>query len=106
LEFDVPVPIPTAAVASLKGHPIAALLLARQLMALKQSLHSHKGISAAMAALELTIDANFTHTDFYKVSHNLYLRRLKGIIKPKKKNSAVGSEAMKHLLIYPDRDTL
>ncbi|HJP90441.1 MAG TPA: hypothetical protein VJ875_00705 [Pyrinomonadaceae bacterium] len=65
------------------GRPIPALLLAHQLMAIKQSLQlGRKGIPDAIAGLDLAIDALFPHTDFYKVSHRFYLRKLQGNIKP------------------------
>jgi hypothetical protein len=64
-------------------HPIDALLLAQQLMAIKQCLQrGRKGISDAIAGLELAIDALFPHTDFHSVSHRFYLRRLEGTLKP------------------------
>jgi hypothetical protein len=63
-------------------HPIPALLLAHQLMAIKQCLErGRKGIPDAIAGLDLAIDALFPHTDFHKVSLKLYLRRLEGTIK-------------------------
>jgi hypothetical protein len=53
-----------------EGHPIPALLLAHQLMAIKQSLErGRKGIPDAIAGLDLAIEALFPHSDFYKVSH-------------------------------------
>jgi hypothetical protein len=67
-----------------KGHPIPALLLAHQIMAIKQCLkRGRKGIPDAIAGLDLAIDSLYFHTDFHKVSHRLYLRRLEGAIKPK-----------------------
>ena len=67
-----------------KGHPISALLLAHQLMAIKQCLQrGRKGIPDAIAGLDLAIDRLYPHTDFHKVTHRLYLRRLEGTIKPK-----------------------
>ena len=66
------------------GHPIPALLLAHQLMAIKQCLEGgRKGIADAIAGLDLAIDNLYSHTDFHRVSHKLYLRRLEGTIKPK-----------------------
>ncbi|HET8671367.1 MAG TPA: hypothetical protein VFM05_12295 [Candidatus Saccharimonadales bacterium] len=65
-----------------KGHPISALLLALQLMAIKQCLQrGKKGIPDAIAGLDLAIDGLYLHTDFYKVGHKLYLRRLEGTLK-------------------------
>lgn len=66
------------------GHPIPALLLAHQLMAIKQGLQrGRKGIPDAINGLDLAIDSLFPHTDFYKVSQKLYKRRLEGKINPK-----------------------
>jgi hypothetical protein len=66
-----------------EGQPIPALLLAHQLMAIKQCLeHGRKGIPDAMNGLDLAIDSLFPHTDFFKVSYKLYVRRLEGTIKP------------------------
>lgn len=63
-------------------HPIAALLLAHQLMAIKQCLErGRKGIPNAIVGLDLAIDALYRHTDFHKVGHKLFLRRLQGILK-------------------------
>jgi hypothetical protein len=65
-------------------HPIPALLLAHQLMAIKQCLqHGEKGIADAIDGLDLAIDSLFPHTDFYKVSRKFYIRRLQGTINPK-----------------------
>ena len=70
-------------VALYKDHPIPALLLAHQLMAIKQCLQRGKnGIPDAIDGLDRAIDSLYAHTDFYKVSHRLYLRRLEGTIKP------------------------
>ena len=65
------------------GHPIPALLLAHQLMAIKQCLErGRKGIPEAIAGLDLAIDGLYHHTDFHKISHKLYLKRLESTIKP------------------------
>ncbi len=65
-----------------KGHPMSALLLAHQLMAIKQCLQrGKKGIPEAIAGLDLAIDGLYLHSDFYKVSDKLYLRRLEGTLK-------------------------
>jgi len=65
-----------------KGYPISALLLAHQLMAIKQCLQrGQKGIPDAISGLELAIDGLYLHTDFHKVNHKLYLRRLEGTLK-------------------------
>ncbi|MCA1576622.1 MAG: hypothetical protein LC794_04565 [Acidobacteria bacterium] len=79
-----------------EGHPILALTLAYQLIALKQSLQpERKGIPEAIAGLDLAIDSLYPHTDFYKVSHRLFSadnwRELSSL--SKKKNS--GSLALK-----------
>ena len=66
-----------------EGHPIPALLLAHQIMAIKQCLRrGRKGIPDAIAGLDLAIDSLYLDTNFHKVSHRLYLRRLEGTIKP------------------------
>lgn len=67
-----------------EGHPIPALLLAHQLMAIRQCLQrGKKGIPDAIDGLDLAIESLFPHTDFYKMSQKLYMRRLEGTIKPK-----------------------
>lgn len=69
------------ALALYKGRPIPALLLAHQLMAIKQCLQRGKrGLPDAIAGLDLAIDNLFPHTDFYKVTHKLYMRRLEGTL--------------------------
>jgi hypothetical protein len=40
-----------------------------------------KGIPDAIVGLDLAIDALYRHTDFYKVGHKLFLRKLQGILK-------------------------
>jgi hypothetical protein len=66
-----------------KNHPIPALLLAHQLMAIKQCLErGKKGIPDAITGLDLAINRLFPYTDFYKVSHKFYMRRLEGTLKP------------------------
>ena len=65
------------------GHPIPALLLAHQLMAIRQCLQrGKKGIPDAINGLDLAIDNLFPHTDFFNVAHKLYVRRLEGTLKP------------------------
>ena len=65
-----------------EGHPIPALLLAHQMMAIRQCLENgKKGIGDAIAGLDLAIETLYPHTDFHKVSHKLYLRRLEGRLK-------------------------
>ena len=59
-----------------------ALLLAHQLMAIKQCLQrGRKGIPEAMTGLDLAINSLFRYTEFYKVSQKLYMRRLEGTLK-------------------------
>ena len=63
------------------GHPNPALLLAHQLMALKQCLQrGQRGMPDAINGLDLAIENLFVYTDFHKVSHRLYLRRLEGTL--------------------------
>lgn len=65
------------------GHPVAALTLAYQLIAVKQSLQQgKKGIPDAIAGLDLAIEGLFPHTDFHKIGRKLYLRTIKGTLKP------------------------
>jgi hypothetical protein len=72
------------AVKRYKGDPISALLLAHQLMAIGQCLRrGKKGIPDAITGLDLAIENLFVYTDFHKVSHELYLRRLEGTLKLK-----------------------
>jgi hypothetical protein len=69
------------ALALYKGRPIPALLLAHQLMAIKECLQrGKKGLPDAIAGLDLAIDNLFSYTDFYKVTHKLYMRRLEGTL--------------------------
>lgn len=64
-----------------EGHPVPALLLAHQLMAIKQCLQrGKKGIPDAIDGLDLAIESLFPYTDFHKMSHKLYMRRLQGTI--------------------------
>jgi hypothetical protein len=66
------------------GHPIPALLLAHQLMAIKQCLQrGKKGIPDAIDGLDLAINSLFPYTDFHMISHKLYMRRLQGTINRK-----------------------
>ena len=64
-----------------EGHPIPALLLAHQMMAIRHCLKRGK-VPDAIAGLDLAIEAFYPHTDFHNISYKLYLRRLEGIIKP------------------------
>lgn len=66
-----------------EDHPIPALLLGYQLIAIKQSLQrGRKGIPDAIVGLDLAIDGLYPHTNFYKMGQRFYLRRLEGTIKP------------------------
>ena len=66
------------------GHPIAALTLAHQLAAIRQSLQrGRKGVPEAIEGLDLAIQALYEHTDFHKLGHKLYRQRLEGTMKPK-----------------------
>ena len=65
------------------AHPVAALTLAYQLIAIKQSLQrGPKGIPDAIAGLELAIDALYLYTDFHKMAHRFYHRTIEGNLKP------------------------
>ena len=64
------------------GHPVSALTLAYQLIAIKQSLQrGPKGIPDAIAGLDLAIEA-YPHTDFYKMGRKFYHRTIEGALKP------------------------
>lgn len=66
------------------GHPISALSVAFQLIALRQSLQrGRKGIPDAIAGLNLAIESLYPHTHFHKMGHKLYHRTIEGTIKPK-----------------------
>ena len=70
------------------GHPVAALTLAYQLIAIKQSLQQgKKGIPDAIAGLDLAIDALYPHTDFHKMGHRLYRRTIEGTITTKQEEN-------------------
>jgi len=72
------------ALALYNGHPIPALLLAHQLMAIKQCLQrGKKGIPDAINGLDLAIEDLYLHTDFHNIAHKFYLRRLNGNLNPK-----------------------
>lgn len=65
------------------AHPVAALPLAYQLIALKQSLQQgKKGIPDAIAGLDLAIDALYPHTDFHKMAQKSYFRTIEGTLRP------------------------
>lgn len=73
-----------------KGHPISALLLAHQLMAIRQCLQrAKKGIPDAINGLNLAIDTLFPHTDFHKMGHKFYHRTLEGTLKPEQEENCV-----------------
>ena len=65
-------------------HPISALTLAYQLIALKQHLRrGRKGIAEAITELDHAIESLYPHTDFYKMGQKLYRRTIEGTITPK-----------------------
>jgi hypothetical protein len=65
------------------GHPVAALTLAYQLIAIKQSLQrGQKGIPDAIVGLDMAIDGLYPHTDFHKMGHKFYHRTIEGTLKP------------------------
>jgi len=65
-----------------KRHSTAALLLAHQLMAVKQCLQrGSEGIPDAISGLNFALESLFPYTEFYKVSQKLYMRRLEGTLK-------------------------
>ena len=66
------------------GHPVAALTLAYQLIAIKQSLQrGPRGIPDAIAGLDLAIEGLYPHTDFYKVGHKCFHLTIEGRLKTK-----------------------
>ena len=90
-----------------KGHPVSALLLAHQLMAIKQRLqHGPKAIPDAIAGLDLAIETLYPHTDFHKVSYKLYQRRLKGIIKPDQEEKLRGTRNKAMIQIHNSTEML
>jgi len=67
-----------------KGHPISALGLAQQFIAIKQSLErGRKGVPDARKALEVAIESLFPHTEFHKMGHRFYRRTIEGKTTPK-----------------------
>jgi hypothetical protein len=65
------------------GHPVAALTLAYQLIAIKQSLQrGNKGIPDAVAGLDLAIESLYLHTDFHKMGRKFYHQTIEGKLKP------------------------
>lgn len=76
-------------------HPISALSLAYQLIAVKQSLRrGRNGIAEAIAELDLAIESLYPHTDFYNIGHRLYRRTIEGTLTPKQEElmSKLGEE--------------
>jgi len=70
-----------------KRHPISALLLASQLMEIKQSLQrGRKGIPEAIEGSDLAIETLFPRTQFHKLGHKLYRRTIERTITPKQEN--------------------
>ena len=66
------------------GHPVPALALAYQLIAIKQSLQrGSKGIPEAIEELDLALDNLFPHTTFHKVGHKFFRRTIEGKLNPK-----------------------
>lgn len=66
------------------GHPVLAVTLAYQLIAVKQSLQrGQKGIPDAIAGLDLAIDSLYPHTEFNEMGHKLFLRTIEGAITTK-----------------------
>lgn len=67
-----------------KGNPIPALLLARQLNAIKQCLQQgRKGIPDAIGGLDMAIEGLYSHTDFHKMGRKFYHLTIEGTLKPK-----------------------
>ena len=65
------------------GHPVAALTLAYQLIEIKQSLkRGQKGITDAIAGLDLAVEALYPHTDFYNMGRTFFQRTIEGNVKP------------------------
>lgn len=70
-----------------EGHAILALLLAHQLMAIKQCLErGRKGIPDAIAGLDLAIEGLYQHTDFHKMGCEFYHRTLEGTLRPEQQD--------------------
>jgi hypothetical protein len=66
-----------------KGHPVSALGLAQQFIAIKQSLErGRKGIPDAIKAVELGVESLFPHTEFHKMAHKFYHRTIEGKVTP------------------------
>ena len=59
-----------------KGHPINALSLSFQLIAIRQSLDRRsKGVPDALEGLELAIETLYPHTNFHKLGQKLFRRK-------------------------------
>jgi hypothetical protein len=66
-----------------EGHPLSALTLAYQLIALKQCLERGKrGIPDAIAGLDMAIESLYPHTDFEKMGRKFYHRAIEDKLKP------------------------
>lgn len=70
-----------------KGHPIPALLLARQLNAIKQCLQQgRKGIPDAIGGLDMAIEGLYSHTDSHKMGRKFYHLPIEGTLKPERED--------------------
>ncbi|HKU73973.1 MAG TPA: hypothetical protein VJR02_08650 [Pyrinomonadaceae bacterium] len=70
-----------------KGHPIPALLLARQLNAIKQCLQQgRKGIADAIDGLDMAIEGLYPHTDFHKMGQRFFHLTIEGTLKPEQED--------------------
>jgi hypothetical protein len=75
------------------GHPISALTLAYQLIALKQSLQrGRKGIPDAITGSDLAIDSLYQHTDFYKMTTSCIGGHWRELSSQSKKKNSVSLE--------------
>jgi len=69
------------------GQPVAALTLAYQLIEIKRSLkNGQKGITDAIAGLDLAVEALYPHTDFYNMGRTFFQRTIEGRLKPEQEN--------------------
>ena len=65
-----------------RGHPIPALLLTRQLNAIKQCFQQgRKGIPDAIGGLDMAIEGLYSHTDFHKMGRKFYHLTIEGTLK-------------------------
>ncbi len=63
------------------GHPIDAFSLAHKLIAVQEFLQGErKRIPEAIAALDQAVDTLYEHTEFRRVSHELYRAAVEGRI--------------------------